>query len=205
MANVFYLCCYLVKDILWLRVLSVVGGLVLLGYYATSPMPLWAAGAWIGLFSAINLLQIELLLRERRPVTLRPDELRLYQLAFRRLTEREYAKLLAIGQWKEVGPGERIVKRGQSPHQLIVLTDGRARVEVDGRPLAELHPGCFLGELSFVTGDAPNADVVALEPTRTVSWQDDALRKLFATDAQFRASVQQLIDEDLIAKLERTQ
>lgn len=201
-ANAIYLCAYLVKDILWLRVLTVAAGLVLLGYYAWMPSPVWAAIAWNVVFSAINLWQIQLLLRERRPVSLRPEELRLYQLAFRRLTEREFTKLLAVAQWKEIATGQRLVQRGKALNQLIVLASGRVRVEVDGRTLAELHAGCLVGEMSFVTGQAPNADVVAMEPTRAVSWQGEVLRKLLETNADLRAAVQQVIGEDLITKLQ---
>jgi hypothetical protein len=201
-ANLLYLGSYLVKDILWLRVLTVTAGMVLLVYYAMFPMPLWAAVVWNVLFALINLHQIRTLLLERRPVTLRPDELLLYQLAFRRLTEREFAKLLAIGEWREVGVGERIVHRGQALHQLIVLVSGRVRVEVDDKPMAELRPGCLVGAMSFVTGQMPNADVVAMEPTRTVSWQDEVLRKLLETNVELRAAVQQVIGDDLIAKLQ---
>ncbi len=200
-SNAIYLCAYLVKDILWLRVLTVVAGLVLLGYYAWMPAPIWAAIVWNIVFTAINLRQIQQLLHDRRPVPLQPDELLLYQMAFRRLTEREFAQLLAIGKWKEVGAGEPLVRRGEALHQLIVLSSGRARVEADGRTLAELHAGCLVGEMSFITGQAPNADVIAMEPTRTVWWQDEVLRKLLDTNVDLRAAVQQVIGEDLIAKL----
>jgi CRP-like cAMP-binding protein len=201
-ANAIYLCSYLVKDILWLRALTILAGLVFLGYYAWMPMPLWPAIAWNAVFTAINLRQIQLLLRERRPVVLQSHELLLYQLAFRRLTEREFAKLLAIGHWKEVPAGERIVQRGEALHQLIVLVSGRVKVEVDGKTLAELRPGCFVGEMSFVSGQTPKADVVAMVPTRTVSWQDEVLRKLFDTNAELGAAVEQVIGEDLVAKLQ---
>jgi CRP-like cAMP-binding protein len=166
------------------------------------PRPIWAGVAWNILFVAINMRQIQLLLLERRPVKLRPDERLLYKQTFRRLTEREFAKLLAIGQWSEVGPGERIVQRGEALHELIVLASGRVRVEVDGKSTRELRAGCLVGEMSFPTGKAPNADVVAMERTRTVTWQDDVLRKLLETNADLRAGVQEVIGEDLSAKLQ---
>jgi len=200
-ANAIYLGSYLVKDILWLRVLTVTAGLVILGYYAWMPMPIWAGVFWNILFVAINIRQIELLLLERRPVTLRPEELLLYKQTFRPLTEREFAKLLAIGQWREVRAGERLVQHGEALHQLIVLASGRVRVEIDGRPTGELRAGCLVGEMSFLTGKAPSADVVAAEPTRTMTWQDDVLRKLLDTNAELRAGVQQVIGVDLSAKL----
>jgi CRP-like cAMP-binding protein len=201
-SNAIYLCAYLVKDILWLRILTVLAGLVLLTYYAWMPMPIWAAVVWNIVFTAINLRQIQQLLQDRRPVTLQPNELLLYQLAFRRLTEREFAQLLAIGKWNEVEAGERLVRRGEALHQLIVLSSGHARVEADGKTLAELHAGCLIGEMSFITGQAPNADVIATEPTRTVSWQDEVLRKLLDANVELRAAVQQVIGDDLIAKLQ---
>jgi CRP-like cAMP-binding protein len=76
------------------------------------------------------------------------------------------------------------------------------RVEIDGESTAELRAGCLVGEMSFLTGKAPNADVVAMEPTRTVTWQEDILRKLLATNAELRAGVQEVIGEDLSAKLQ---
>jgi hypothetical protein len=201
-ANAIYLASYLVKDILWLRILTIAAGLVILGYYAWMPMPIWAGVAWNILFVTINMRQVQLLLLERRPVKLRPDELLLYKQTFRRLTEREFAKLLAIGHWSEVGAGERIVQRGEALHQLIVLASGRVRVEIDGKSTRELRAGCLVGEMSFITGKAPNADVVAMEPTRIVTWQDDILRRLLDTNAELRAGLQEVIGEDLSAKLQ---
>jgi hypothetical protein len=201
-ANAIYLCSYLVKDILWLRVLTVVAGLFLLfGYYLWMPTPVWAAIAWNAVFSAINLWQIRLLVLERRPVKLQADERLLYQLAFRRLTEREFAKLLAIGDWKEVPAGEHLVQRGEALDRLIVLASGRMRVEANGKVLAELRAGCFVGEMGFLTGRTATADVVALEPTRTMSWRYEVLRKLLDTNVQLRAAMEQVLGEDLAAKL----
>jgi CRP-like cAMP-binding protein len=94
------------------------------------------------------------------------------------------------------------VHRGEALRQLLVLASGRARVEIDGKTTAELRAGCLVGEMSFLTGKAPNADVVAMEPTRAVSWKDEALKKLLDRSAELRAAVQQVIGEDLIAKLQ---
>ena len=64
-ANVLYLASYLVRDILALRVLTVVAGLALLPFYILRADPIWVAVAWNALFIAINLLQIYRLLLER--------------------------------------------------------------------------------------------------------------------------------------------
>jgi len=200
-ANAFYVGSYLVKDILWLRVLTVVGGLVLLAYYAFMPMPLWAAFAWNILFLSINVAQIRTLLLERRPVRFETHEGRLYQLAFRSLTPHEFAKLLAIARWESVSDGDRIVRRGEALDRVMVIAEGRACVKVDGATVVELRGGCFVGEMSFITGERPNADVVAMGPVRIASWDRDELRSLLTQSAELRASWQMVISEDLLAKL----
>ncbi len=58
-ANVLYLLSYSVKDMLWLRCLTVVAALCLLPYYYVQPVPLTAAIAWNMLFIGINLIQID--------------------------------------------------------------------------------------------------------------------------------------------------
>jgi hypothetical protein len=200
-ANVLYVVSYLVKDILWLRLLTVVAGSVLLAYYALLPVPLWAAIGWNVIFLVINLRQIQVLLLERRPVRLTPDELRLHQLAFRSLKQREFAKLLRIAQWENVGADQRFVSKGQPLDRIMVITDGRACVVIPGATGVELRPGCFVGEMSYLTGQTPNADVVATEPTRLVTWPQSELKTFLSGDAELRAIVQMAIGEDLVAKL----
>jgi hypothetical protein len=51
------------------------------------------------------------------------------------------------------------------------LTGGDAR-----RLRNELGEGKLIGEMSFVTDEKPNADVVALEPTRFSTWCEAKLR-----------------------------
>ncbi len=200
-ANVFYLLSYLVKDILWLRLLTVVGGGLLLAYYVVMPTPLWAAIGWNCLFLSINFWQIRILLLERRPVVFTPDEMRLHQLSFRALTPREFAKLLKLARWDDVAADVEIVHHGKVLDRVMVIASGRASVKVDGAAVKELGPGRFVGEMSFLTGAAPNADVVAIDPVRTASWKQTELRAALRDNAELRAAVQLVIGEDLVAKL----
>ena len=61
-ANVLYLTSYLVRDILWLRVLTIFAGLSLLPFYCNcSDHVLWAPIGWNALFITVNLIQIGIL------------------------------------------------------------------------------------------------------------------------------------------------
>ena len=162
-ANALYLCSYLVKDIFWLRALTVVAGLVLLSFYAAQPAPLFAAIVWNVLFTIINVYQLVLLFLERRPVALGEREQRLYRLVFRSLTPREFVKLLAVGRWQEAPANERLVEAGTALDRFIVIFTGKTGVRVGNKEIAQLGAGQFVGEMSFLTNQAPTADVVAIE------------------------------------------
>jgi CRP-like cAMP-binding protein len=199
-ANVVYLLSYLVKDILWLRLLTVLGGVLLMVWAFSQPTPMWASLGWNALFLSINIWRIALLLLERRPVRLSERDLGLYRLVFRALTPREYVKLLAIGRWEEAKPEARIVERAHALDRLMVIASGRAAVRI-GERVVELNEGRFVGEMSFITGEPPTADVVALDSIRYVSWPKAELTKFLADHPTLRAAWQAILGADLVGKL----
>ncbi len=200
-ANVLFLASYLVKDILWLRVLTVVAGVLLLPYYVMQPVPLWPAIAWSGVFLAVNVVQIKILLLERRPIRLAPDEQRLYELVFRDLSPRQFARLLKLGHWEDVGIRERVIERGKPLLRLLVVFSGALAVEADGERKADLRPGHFAGEMSFVTGEVPSADVLASEPTRLFVWDSPELTRFLGGQSELLRALQAAIGTDLVGKL----
>ena len=54
-AQILYLCSYLMRDILWLRVLMVVGIIFMVPYYYMRSEPLIAAILWDLVFLSINV------------------------------------------------------------------------------------------------------------------------------------------------------
>ncbi len=201
LANVLLLLSFLVRDILWLRLLNVLAGVAFIVYFAIGAQPAWAPVGWNTLFLTINLVQIWRLYLERRPVRLSADELSLYQLAFRGITPREFACLLAIGEWGQAGAAERLVAQGERLDRLLVLYSGATEVVVGGARVAALRPGQLVGEMAFLTGAATSAAVVTTEPTRYLALPTGALRALFKRRPELRAGMQMLIGSDLVAKL----
>jgi CRP-like cAMP-binding protein len=64
--------------------------------------------------------------------------------------------------------GQRILRQGFSGTGFYVILDGDASVRIDGEERARLSRGEFFGEVSVLLGDAPVADVVALQPLRVL-------------------------------------
>jgi len=201
LANVLLLASFLVRDILWLRLLNVLAGVAFIVYFAAASPPSWAPVGWNALFLAINVVQIQRLLMERRPIRLRADELSLYQLAFRTLTQREFSRLLSIARWEDAGPGDRLVEQGVRLDCMLVLFSGTTDVVVGSARVAQLRPGQLVGEMGFLTNATTSAAVVATEPTRYLALPCEALRALFKKHPELRAAMQSVIGTDLVQKL----
>ena len=63
-----------------------------------------------------------------------------------------------------VEEGQVFVEEGSVGREFFVILDGRAEVTREGKPVAELGPGDFVGELSLLDPGPRNATVTALTP-----------------------------------------
>ena len=73
-ANLLYLFAFMVRDILWLRILTVIAAAFLIPYFFFRPEPLITPIYWNLVFTGLNLFWIARLLLERRPVKLSAEE-----------------------------------------------------------------------------------------------------------------------------------
>lgn len=178
-ANLLYLASYVVRDILWLRILTVVAALLLIPYYALQPMPLLAAIGWNAIFIGINSAWIAVLMVERRPVHLDPDETRLRELSFPSLSAREARNLFAVGVWDRIEPGKSIVEYDNRTGRFSVIFSGRADVIYRETKIAEFGAGQFVGTIDKHAETAP-IDVIASERVRIKCWARDELAAFVA-------------------------
>ena len=150
-ANLFYLCAFMVRDILWLRVLTVVASGCLVPYFYFQPEPLMTPIYWNLVFTALNVGWIARLLLERRPVKLSQEEERLCELVFRTMTPREMIKLLKLGLWQTAAAGECFVAQGTPLDRLMVIYS----VGPASRPTATPWPSCSPGSSSAASATSP--------------------------------------------------
>lgn len=74
--------------------------------------------------------------------------------------------------------GHVIARQGEIGSGFFIVASGVVRVVRDGRPLADLGPGDFFGELSVLDGRPRNAQVFAVEPTTCLAlstWDFEAV------------------------------
>ena len=201
-ANVLYLLAFMVRDILWLRILTVVAAACLIPYFYFQPEPLFTPIYWNLVFTALNIFWIVRLLLERRPVKLNQEERRLCELVFRTMTPREMIKILKLASWQNAEAGECFVERGKPLDRLMVIFSGRACVEVDGTNVTELQPGQFIGSISYLTQEMAPANIVSLEATRYVSWPKSKLQDYMKNNPDLHAALKTTLAIDLTRWLE---
>ncbi len=198
-ANVLFLASYLVRDILWLRFLTIVAGSALLPYYFANE--LYAPIAWNAVFIAINIAQVRVLLLERRPVRMTEQQERIYQTVFRALRPREFMKLFELAQPRNVPDGQQLVAQGEALDCLLLVEEGNTAVQVDGRVVAEVGPGRFVGEMSYLTGDQASASVSASGEVQVFEWPRDKLEQFLDKHPDIKSALQLVIGTDLASKL----
>jgi hypothetical protein len=200
-ANVIFLVSYAVTEIFWLRFIMMFASVLTVGALLAMTNTPRGLLVWQLVFFTINFVRFVQLVHERRPVALPPDARKLSTSTFRDLRPRELLRLLAVGETRDHAPGDRVVQQGAPLGHLAIVVDGTARVELADHRTVELGHGAFIGELSYLTGKPPGADVVAATALRIVRWPTDALRAFLAANPETRTAVQLVLGSDLAAKL----
>ncbi len=73
-----------------------------------------------------------------------------------------HLRLIAREAEELQGPaGKMLARQGDMGREFILILDGSARVEVDGKQIARLGPGDFFGEMSLLDGKLRAASVIA--------------------------------------------
>ena len=194
---------FLVKDIAWLRRITIVGNLVVLPYYYFYfEAPMWISIFWACTYALINLVMLFQIYLESRPIKLSDIEQKIYELTFKSLEPRIYKKLIDLGSWEELQPEVRLVTRDLVLDSLMLVVEGEAEVVLKHGERRNIPTGGFIGEQSFITGGKTYADVsTGKEATTILRWNSESLRKYLADKETLKDAVDLIITADLIYKL----
>ncbi len=193
---------YLVRDIFLLRTLSIASCIAGIAYnYFVPDEPLWTVIIWNFIFMGINLVQIAILLNEKRGVSFSEEEKELYQTVFKSFSPVEFMKLLRVGEWKNADNGSTLVVEHAPLNEVMLIYNGAAEVIAGGRKVATLKDGSFIGEMSYITGNPPSATVKTITPTKYLAWTKESLNHLLDRNPSMRVTMQSVLSTDLTKKL----
>ena len=202
LASVLTMAAYLLKDILWLRLLTILSCFAGIAFNFIVPTtPLWTVIYWNILFAVINIVQVAIIIKQRSGVHFTDEEKELHDTLFKNFAPFEFMKLMRVGKWLEAKDGEVLTTEQKPLDSMMLIYNGLVGVESKGKEVARLKDGNFIGELSFITGGAATATVRALRPTRYVSWPKEAVRQLLNRNPSMKFAMQALLSTDLSKKL----
>jgi Cyclic nucleotide-binding domain len=72
-------------------------------------------------------------------------------------------------QFRRLKAGRALVQQGDPGEELFLLFDGMLRVEIDGKPVAEVGPGAIVGEMALLHEGRRMATLRAITPCRVAT------------------------------------
>jgi hypothetical protein len=191
---------FLVKDILWLRVVSILASLFSVFYNYFIPVePMWLAINWNIVFVLVNLYHIAVIIYEKRPIKMAPKDKELYETLFKDLSPVEYLKITKIANWKTFKSGETIIRQEHLVTDLVLIYNGTVDVVVGKKKVAELKDGQFVGEMSFLTEKSATATCIVKHDTECLMWKQPEFKDLLKRNPSLYYTIQGLLSNQLIS------
>ena len=191
---------FLVKDILWLRLVSILASSFSVFYNWVIPAePMWLAINWNFVFISLNLYHIAVLIYEKRPIKMAPKDKELYETLFKDLSPVEYLKITKIANWKKFKAGETLIREAHLVTDLILIYNGTVDVKVKGKKVAQLKDGQFVGEMSFLTEKSATATCVIKHDTECILWKQPEFKELLKRNPSLYYTIQGLLSNQLIS------
>jgi CRP/FNR family cyclic AMP-dependent transcriptional regulator len=201
LANLIFIGAYWVKDILWLRLLSIVGSLVVIPFYLLQPEPMWTPMIWSCVFIGVHATRAWGIVKERRPVAFTGDEQLLYDKTFSTLSPQQFKRLLAIGEWQNLERGYVVHSTGDPPDSLEAVVRGELEARRHGRVLGHSRPGDLVGLASVLSGSPELFDATVTQPARVMRWRRADLEKFVEADEKLTSALRKIAGAALAEKL----
>lgn len=171
----------------------------ILYYYNVAEEPLWEAIFTSTLIGLSSLPVIYRIFRERSTFGMSDEMLTLYR-SFPSFNPGQFRKMMKIGRIVETKEATILLQQGVMPtHLYLTITDGFT-LKRDTQD-AELGPGNFLGEISFLLGGAATATVTAQPGTSYVAWELGRLQYMMENSPTMANAISVLLNKDVARKL----
>ena len=191
---------FIVKDILYLRFVSILASLFSVFYNWVIPVePMWIPIGWNFVFVALNLYHIAVIVYEKRPVQMSPKHRELYETMFKDLTPVEFLKITKLADWEHYKSGEVIIQERHAVETLNLIYNGTVNVKVGGKKVAELKDGQFVGEMSFLTEKPATATCIVKHDAELLVWRQREFKELLKRNPSLYYSIQSLLSTQLVS------
>ena len=162
---------------------------------------MWLPIGWNFVFVALNLYHIAVIIYEKRPVHMSPKHKELYETMFKDMTPVEFLKITKIADWIHFKSGEVITQQGRAVPDLNLIYNGTVDVAVNGKKVAELKDGQFIGEMSFLTEKPATATCVVKHDSEILVWKQEQFKELLKRNPSLYFTIQSLLSAQVSSNL----
>lgn len=192
---------FLMKDIIWLRIISIISGVIGIVYNLMIPAgPLWLPIMWIAIFIIINTYMILSFYYSNRESGFSQNDLNIWKNNFWGLTAEEFRKVQKIMIVKTY-KNEKIISVGKETKYIYFILSGKLIVKMKNEILKILNTGDVAGEMSFLNETKANADVYSETETNCIVLEKSKLRNIMLKSPSFHVSITNLFNKNLMKKI----
>ena len=124
------------------------------------------------------------------------DESRLSSIGLFQSLSRDDRRLIAQhAEELDVDEGTQLVRQGEFAYEFFVIEDGGAEVVRDGKRIAELGPGDFLGEMGIVSQAVRNATVRTTSSSTVIVMTSQDFRAMQRSNPTVASQIEAAVEE----------
>jgi CRP/FNR family transcriptional regulator, cyclic AMP receptor protein len=120
---------------------------------------------------------------------------------FSALGEEQIKRFVDAAAVTEHPEGETLTDQGALGHRFHLVIEGAAEVERDGRRLATVGPGDFVGELGLLGGGPSTATVRCTEPTTCLTLRREAFWEVLESEPAIALRILEVLSRRLVREL----
>lgn len=185
-----------------IRLMTLFAGVAGTLHFALNDGMAWSTSLTV-LLTLVALLQVVLQHQRAKRGFTSVDEQRLIEDVLQVNEPADQQHLLDLLEWRELAPGDTLVRQGQAEPPLVYIASGHARVTHDDREVGSCGPGEFVGEMSVVAGDSASATVTSTEAMRVALIDRDGLLVLTRGVPEVGRAFDRALNRGLSAKVRR--
>lgn len=197
---------YVMREMLWLRILAVSACLIDLLAYALvrNDASMSIAFSMSLIYLGINAYHLFVIWQENSGPELEGDAATLFRLAFPNLSKGEFRQILKIGHWIDINANERIFAESEAIDAVVIVIDGELRIKKDHVLVGRVSVGGIAGEMSYLTGQTASAHVEAEVASRLFVLPHKNLQHISLVKPVLHSQVLYVLAAEVVRKLNIT-
>ncbi len=197
-ANALILCSFLVRDIFWLRMVSIIASFLFCTYFLLHEPKLVTATIWNMVFVSVNVVQLFIEWRARAKIPLSIEGTFIHESVFNGLEARDVEALVNLSNRCEVEKGDSLFSENKPTDTLSLIVSGEAKIKNQ----AVIAPGTLIGVRGFLTQKAEAVEAEAMEKTIYLTWPHQQIRDWAKAKKERQSELMQKISLVLAKELD---